>query len=135
MSAPPIRRVWDHPASARFRRSGPVLPRYESSWPSVFDERCQNTHAVIKRAGLGVEVLGQPIDRRAAIGIGLRIDRFDQFAANAGAAYLWVGIEILKVTDLLKPPVVRVIDVVDKAYGASVLHRQKAALIGMIIRA
>src|SRR6056297_3788822 len=100
MSRLPIWRAAGRRASERSGRSRRDWRRYGCSWAVVLDEGRQDPDAVIKLAGLRVEILCHPVDGRAAIGIGLRVDRLDQLAADTGAAHGRVSIEILQVADL-----------------------------------
>ena len=81
-----------------------------------------------------IEVLGQPIDRWCAIGIGSFINRFDQCAAHALSTIFRDSIEILQIAYILTLPVVRVIDIMHQTYHMAFRERYKCVLFGVLRR-
>ena len=92
---------------------------------AVFDNKLRRTRLWT--------ILREPIDRGAACGVGLVIDIFDQFASNALAAHVGIGVKVLKIHDVFSFPQVAVVEVVDKAHGFVIFQGQSAMKILGII--
>src|SRR6266478_3686838 len=80
---------------------------------AVLDE----ARAVVEAHCGGVRFMGQPVDPRAALTRSLRVDVFDQFAANARAADRRGHEKILKIAIVAGGPAGTVPDMVDEAHG------------------
>src|SRR6266446_8104198 len=85
---------------------------------AVLDEARAVGDAVVEAHCGGVRFMGQPVDPRAALTRSLRVDVFDQFAANARAADRRGHEKILKIAIVAGGPAGTVPDMMDEAHGA-----------------
>jgi hypothetical protein len=95
----------------------------------VFDEGGQLTDAVIELTGGFVKVLGIPIDGWCAIVVCGLINSLDQFTAYTRSAHGWLGIKILKLGDILSPPVVGVKDIMHQSDQTAIGLRHECVLM------